>query len=130
MATIIHGRIRDGEWRYRLWNTSCDQYEGDEMSEATLRAELLHDYTPREVEYNVPERDIPARLARVHAQGNSYRDTTRVDDINGPWETERCNECGGFHHAYDPREDGDCKQCGEGARDQGHAPPCKGGRNG
>ena len=122
VGQLIHGRKRDGQWRYRIWSTVCDAYTTKELTEAQLRRELMRDYTPREVAYAVPEQDIPRRLARVHENGTSSLDDRSPDDVGGPWDTEPCDGCGGFHHEYKPRSDGACGWCGNTADDDEHGP--------
>ena len=122
MAQLIHGRKRKGQWRYRIWSTVCDQYASGELTEAQLRKELMRDYTPREKEYGLPKAEIPQRLARIHENGTSSLDDRSPSDVTGPWETERCDGCGGFHHAFEPGRDASCKVCGDPADDDQHRP--------
>lgn len=113
MVEIIH---RNGN-RYRLWYTIPDQYGTPPMTRAEMLEYLMADGATR--------REASERLARADENGTSVIGATREATA---WDTERCNQCAGFHHAYDPREDGTCKDCGEPKRDRQHRRPCAGGR--
>ncbi len=125
MASLIHARLREGEWRYREWGTICDGYTSAEHDEDGIGAYLLRGYSERDHEYGDPHREVRDRLERARTQGTSERGLEERwwHDVNGPWHTERCR-CGNFHHAYVPHEDGICGQCGEGVADRSHLAPC------
>lgn len=114
MGNSIH---RNGD-RYREWSTVVDAY----TTEPLTRAEMF-DYleTFRRDQHRCLA-DIEARLARADKRGTSALDREPRDATR--WDTERCERCETFHHAYAPREDGSCKGCGEGADDVSHRPPC------
>lgn len=129
MGHVIHARRTPDGLRFREWSTVVDAYTTLEMTEAECRRYLLRDYSPRERDYGVHERDIPARLARAMEHGTSMMDAAEYPrDLDGPWDEERCEGkgggCGGFHHTYNPRTDGTCDDCGEGADATDHGPRC------
>lgn len=124
MGRMVHARLRGGEWRFREWSTIVDKYVTDEGSEAEMAAYLRDDYSPREVRYGVPEREIPERLERAKRQGTSALTGERAD-VNGPWETERCDGCGGFHHAFERDGNGRCVVCGEPESERSHGAACE-----
>lgn len=117
--SLIHARRRNGAIVYRVWGSICDAYLTPEMTETELREYLLDDYSPREREYGVPEREIPERIGRANRKGTSSKSPDNVEDLDGPWETERCDGCGGFHHAFVAGSDGKCTICG-GKPEHGH----------
>jgi hypothetical protein len=130
MGSFIHARRTPVGMRYRIWSTIVDAYTTDVMDECALRRELMRDYSPREREYGVPDRDILARLERAHRNGTSEMNFEGPSEIDEPWETERCDGCGGFHHAYKPCSDGTCGHCGELGSDRSHGPACVGASGG
>lgn len=95
------------------------------MTEAELREFLLdnfslRDFSLRAVREGAAEREISERIQRANEKGTSHRICSHRDDLDGPWDTERCEMCGCFHHAFDPDDEGECEQCGELADDDAH----------
>lgn len=110
MSQLIHGRKRDGVWRYRIWSTVVDQYVSGELTEAQLRNE-------------VPDAlYLAARLERVRSNGTSAIFDREPHDLAGPWHTERCDACSTFHHEYKASQSGTCTRCGEPENDRSHIP--------
>ena len=115
MGRSIH---RNGD-RYREWSSICDQYATAPMTRAEMAAHLAEttdsrrDATPARIE---------ERLARADAQGTSAHGDTRDATT---WDTERCDGCGSFHHAFTPQHgDANCANCGESQDDTAHSAPC------
>lgn len=133
MGSIVHARRKtpDGPFVYRLWNTTCDRYETDEMDGDQLALQLKYMAAYQwAVQYERDLVDIPKRIERAQHNGTSSRipgDTTALD---APWDTEKCDECGRFHHAFAPAVvavDPRCRSCGELREDKAHEPPCEDG---
>lgn len=127
MAHWFDARLTPDGWRFRQWSSVVDCYVSGPLTETEFVAEMRRDYTPREVEYGIPDLDIPKRIARAKQNGTTVIGEGR-QDVNGPWETERCAWCGRFHHAFSLRPaDGLCQWCGEFEADTAHEKPCEAG---
>lgn len=111
MGQFIH---RNGD-RYREWLTIPDAYGTPPLTRAEMARYLALHHGQKAVE-------IEERLARADRNGTSCHGDTRDATT---WDTERCFECATFHHAYDPREGGACRSCGEPEDDVSHRPPCE-----
>lgn len=108
---VIH---RNGD-RYRDWSSICDQYNTAPMTRAEMLAYLTERRGPHE---DAPE----ARLQRADDNGTSAKDGKRDATT---WDTERCDRCASFHHAFARREtDGLCADCGHPERHVSHRSPC------
>jgi hypothetical protein len=114
MGYEIH---RNGD-QYREWSTIVDKYTTAPMTRAEM-AQYLAETTDSRREA-APDR-IEARLARVDATRHLLvrpRDATR-------WDTEICDGCGRFHHAFVPQHgDAICANCGMSQNDVAHRPQC------
>lgn len=117
MGRSIH---RNGD-RYREWSSICDQYVTPPMTRAEMAEHLAEttdsrrDATPARIE---------ERLARADAQGTSAHDDTRDATT---WDTERCDHCATFHHAFAPGPLNDPERCADCGATEGyiaHHPPC------
>lgn len=117
MANFVHRQNTPAGPRYRVWNTVVDAYETE-----PLTREAVASYLNRR-DFHGGSKE---RLARADLRGtSSLRGETR--DMDGPWDVERCEGrggCGGFHHAYVERADGECSWCGEAKGDRAHGNPC------
>ena len=125
MSHIVHARRVNHAIRYRVWSTVADAYFTPEMTEAEAREWLLEE--AREQARRLIERanvEITERLQRAIIRGNSAYGS-RIVDIDQPWETERCEKCSCFHHAFIRRDDGRCRECGETEDDLSHKPACR-----
>jgi len=125
VSRIIHARRINGTIRYRVWETIVDQYVSSEMTPDEAREWLVqeaHEEAQRALEVAIKQ--VTERMGRASVAGTSL---IRPDacELNDPWETERCEECGCFHHAYVPDKSGRCGDCGEPRRDRSHKPVCK-----
>jgi len=115
MGRSIH---RNGD-HYREWSSICDQYVTPPMTRAEMAAHLAE--TTDDRRDGTPAR-IEERLARADAQGTSAHRGARDATT---WETERCDRCATFHHAYTTqRGDVMCADCGETEGYIAHHPPC------
>lgn len=125
MAEIIHALRRGKRMRYRIWGTCTDTYLTEEMSAKDLRAYLIDRcFTPWDVRNGRAKSQIAERIARADANGTSAFDRSR-EDLDGPWEEERCRECGGFHHAFEASVAPlICAVCGNEPCDPAHGPRC------
>jgi len=151
MATFVHARRRDGQLLFRVWNTVVDKYETGPLTRdqvlAYLTGELLIEseakrtadealgavfgafggmgmrVTPVEAAHTRSE--ALERLARAAQNGTSSRMGDK-DDLDGEWDTEKCDECGAFHHEFQQDSHGLCRWCGEPKDDEdaGHGPAC------
>lgn len=102
--------------RYREWSSIVDKYCTPEMTREDMFEYLRN---------NQPSESVESRLSRVDRTGTSLLDHSHVRDMDSDWHTERCDECGRFHHDFNLREsDGLCSYCGEPKDDSGHAQPC------
>ena len=131
MGTVIHARNTPEGIRYKLWSTSSDTYVTEVltieelnkvlMMEAEFRAQRILDEAAFE---------NSLRIARANDRGTSEMlrfSHDRPTEINDPWDTERCQHCGGFHHDFRPQpgQDADtCEHCGEAATESWHTLPC------
>lgn len=86
---VIHGRRRNRQWQYRLWDNVNDLYLTVAITRAALRAELLCNYTVAAIRDGWADREIENRLQRVHRYGTSSTNYLHRRCINGPWENER-----------------------------------------
>ena len=123
MSRIIHARQRADRWLYREWCTIPDAYSTPELSEADMRLYLLDDESPRAGRSGAAKREIDERLTRAREAGSSAYSGDKAD-VRGPWETERCGECGGFHHDFDGVAGLACNHCGEAQAEPWHGPAC------
>lgn len=123
MPRWIEARRVDGELRFREWSSIVDKYVTAPMTREAMAAHLLWDYTARETASGFAAEDIAARLDRAGTRGSSALGTP-PSELDEPWNTERCDGCGGFHHAFDPWPDGICGECGEPESDRSHREPC------
>lgn len=106
--------------RYREWSSIIDQYCTPELTREEMLDHLVWDDRREDL-----RREQVERLDRTDRQGNSLLDGSRVTNMDSPWCTERCDECGQFHHEFSLREsDGLCSNCGEPRSDKGHETPC------
>jgi len=132
MGLVIHARRSpENTILYRLWSTISDAYATDVLTEEELREALLEDAkhrAQRMIDEAVHEANY--RIERANTYGTSER-VFAIDDllpskINGPWNTERCEHCGGFHHDFVPQPEctGHCNNCGEAANEAWHTLPC------
>jgi hypothetical protein len=128
MPESIHARRRAGEWRYRVWGSITDSYLTPELTEPELLEHLRDRCSVRDLRSGLFQVETPPRLERARAYGSSaYSAGVTPDDVDGPWEEERCdgpNGCGGFHHAHDAEGDELCDECGEPQGDPAHGPRC------
>jgi hypothetical protein len=124
MARYIQRRDGAEGPRYREWSTVVDQYLTPPITREQMRDKLLRE-APRD---GSGDAAVDERLARVDKQGNSLFNV-EPEPLDGPWDTERCDKCSNFHHAFERRSDGLCRSCGEPSSCRGHLPPCvrKGG---
>lgn len=120
----------------RWWSGVCDAYSGDVLTRDEVIAELrdganatvnlAHDQMRVRLPDDLIEGAIAEVLRRLDENGTAALRDKRPTDA---WDEERCDECGGFHHAFDPWKSGEykgkCRSCGEGKRDRQHRPPCK-----
>lgn len=114
MGGSIH---RNGD-RYRVWSSNASQYVTPPMTRAEMAEHLRMTATGRREA--MPE-NIEGRLARADEKGTSaLRDTRDATK----WETERCDGCGRFHHAFRVDAYGFCAECGEIEHSKAHRPPC------
>jgi hypothetical protein len=114
MGTFIH-RCNTAEGpRYREWCSLPEQYATAPMTRAEMAAYLFHEGGPPRGPYahDSYTAAIEARLVRADIAGTSATNDTH--DMSA-WDVERCNDCGGFHHKYQPRRNGLCRRCGESA---------------
>ena len=129
MPRHIHARLTKSGWRYREWSTIVDAYCTIASGAGRMRAYLLDGYTGHEVKMGSADRDISERLERARTNGTSCVVDVYKRDVSGPWDTERCETCGGFHHAFEPAADqgpeGDCKACDDIENDCVHGPKCR-----
>lgn len=114
MGRIVHR----GPGGYRVWSTVVDQY----LTPVLTRAEVIlwlsrHDDPPLSM-----ASEPGARVARADASGTSRIADTRSVEA---WDTERCDGCGDFHHAYRARPDGTCAGCGDPEAHPVHGTPCE-----
>jgi hypothetical protein len=111
VARSIHRRDTPEGPRYRVWSSIVDAYLCDPLGREGivewLRANEDPDRYPGETD---------ARLARADAQGTSLLGRNRPMST---WEVERCEGCGGFHHALTDT----C--CDDAADDPCHGPACE-----
>ncbi|UJR81477.1 hypothetical protein [Sandaracinus amylolyticus] len=110
MANFVHRKNTDDGPRYRVWNTVVDRYETPPLT----RGEVI--------EY-LDNPNAAERVARADENGTSSK-LGDARDPDGPWDTETCEVCGGFHHAFVERAHGQCARCGEAEFDRPHGPPC------
>lgn len=116
MAHQIHRR---GD-KYRLWSTVTDGYLTPPLTKTEIRRRIIS-WSMQDYERNLNQ-EVDVQLARASKQGTSSRlgtrDTTK-------WETERCQKCACFHHAFEVRlSDGNCGVCGEPKVQASHGGPC------
>ena len=125
MGNWFDARLTPDGWRFRRWNSIVDCYTTPPLAESDARDVMTESYTGLELRTGIATRDIDERIARAKVNGTTALPAAYQQDIHGPWETERCGECSGFHHAFDRRpEDGLCAWCGEPASDRSHGPVC------
>ena len=69
--------------------------------EPETREVMLETYTDLEVRTGIAAFDVSERIARGMARGTTCRDYP-PQDVNGPWEEERCDDCASFHRGECP----------------------------
>ena len=117
MGRSIH---RNGD-QYREWSSIVDCYVTEPMSRDEM-LKHLKDSAIQDLLARVSD-EIEERLERADKNGTSSYVSTPRDATK--WETEICQKCGSFHHAFVLREsDGNCRHCGEPLADRTHNPPC------
>lgn len=117
MRWIERRNTPDGP-RYRYWCSVVDCY----LTEPVTRAEMAELLTSSQLSHRDSTGDhVEERLARTDERGTSALWFGPID-MDAPWSTECCAECGRFHHAYEG--DGACGQCGEPASDIAHSAEC------
>lgn len=128
MARFIHARRRDGEIMFRDWCTVTDTYITEPMPRQRFVLYLLYDdgigFPRGELQSGEALRFIDARLERAVAHGTSaipnvYWSKSK-DPMSDPWDTDKCGECGSFHHVYEAN----C--CDDPEDSIGHKPKCEG----
>lgn len=129
MGYLIHARNTPDGLRFREWSTTVDKY-----TTAPMTREEMHAYLRREADAEAlraarrVKSAIDDRLDRTAKNGTSDQRFHNGDgqELALPWETETCDECGSFHHAFTPRaHDGLCSACGEDESGEDHLPPCE-----
>lgn len=114
MAKWWDARETPEGWRFRRWCSITDKYATDPLDEAAAQQEMSDDYSVRDVRSGHAASHIAGRLARAKVNGTTLLIAGCEQDIHGPWQTELCDDCGHFHHAFELREsDGMCASCGE-----------------
>lgn len=114
MPHTIHARRRGNRWVYRDWSTITDCYHTPQLGPDAMTAYLIRSGDSLW--------ETLARMERARKTGSSsYVD--KVVGATGPWETERCRKCAGFHHAYRKGARG-CRECGETRGDPMHGLEC------
>lgn len=124
---MIHARLIGDVWRFRVWSTICDAYISEEMTAKRIERELLPHYTVYEISSGYAKKDIAKRLARTTKNGTSSMIPGDKQDVHGPWATEKCEKCNGFHHEFATVGEVDwrCKVCGERRHMVQHGPKCE-----
>ncbi|MDE1970622.1 MAG: hypothetical protein KGI50_03535 [Patescibacteria group bacterium] len=82
MGNVIHAQQKDGEMRFRIWNTIVDGYESGVLTEEELRKKLKEKALEQASEDF--ERDFPRRVERAKKGGTSSVLENR--DIEGDWD--------------------------------------------
>ena len=124
MPRFIHARVTPDGVRFREWSTIVDKY----LTPPLTREEMAERLVEAEADaFERAKREVAVRLDRTATCGSSqqYRDQD-PDELAEPWDTEVCDGCGGFHHAFETRAgDRDCRQCGNPADDRAHGEACQ-----
>lgn len=122
MPRFVHCRETSDGVRFREWSSVVDAY----TTEPLTREEMV-DHLRRSAVTDF-ERAVDERLDRAQQTGTSALSGEGAAALSEPWETEICQRCGRFHHAFVARSKGRCSQCGEAENDRAHRPPCGGTR--
>lgn len=129
MGQSIHARRTKNGIRYRVFSSIVDGYLTPELTESEMREWYLNERVERARDEHA--REIDSRIQRANTRGTSQLIVASIT-LDEPWETERCQKCGCFHHEYKPfpkgiMPKGECLECGEPKNDRGHGPACKSG---
>ena len=101
MGSWFDARQTPDGWRFRRWSSIVDRYTTPPMTEPETREVMLETYTDLEVRTGIAAFDVSERIARGMARGTTCRDYP-PQDVNGPWEEERCDDCASFHRGECP----------------------------
>ncbi len=117
MPCFLHAAKVDGAVMFREWSTVVDAYTTEPMT----REEAVRWCVWRR---GMGEAAAVIRVDRTAIAGTSSMmgDTRSLDD---GWDEEVCPKCGRFHHAFDPKFNGRCTQCGELREDKAHEERCR-----
>ena len=104
---------------YRRWYPVSDGYDRTPLTRDEVIEELRQgacavvQLADSQVRVKLPDEPIEGAinevLRRLDEHGSSGAKNHRPTD---KWDQERCNECSGFHHAYEPREGEKCRTAG------------------